>query len=438
LRDIVTPRRVFALWWPLAASSLLMSSEMPIINSGVARTPNPEVALAGLAVAATLANLIESPVLMLIGATAALGTDRAMVRMLRRFMLALGLGMTAVYFLISFSPLADVILREWLGVPPAVADAALPALRILIFWPFPTGWRRFHQGILIRLRRTRVISMGTIFRLSVTIGVTILTMAVLRLPGNIGGAVTTASAVTAEAFIATYWARRVLSEVPEADEPSMDYRQLIGFYAPLVMVSMMSILADPLISTSLARAPFPTESLAAWPVVWGLTSLVAAFCAPLQETTISLADRREALPAIRRIGFLLGAGATSLLALLALTPLADFYFGQIIGLSAALRAFTNSAILMLIPYPLLQACEMMLRGFLIKQQRTSSARLGMACYLVLLTGSLLAGSFLHLGNGTQIAAVAVLVAISGEIGLLAWQARKLTAVSYQLSVASSQ
>src|SRR5512135_2777074 len=91
----ITSRRIFSLWWPLAASSLLMSSEMPIINSGVARTPNPEVALAGLAVAATLANLIESPVLMLIGATAALGTDRAMVRMLRRFMLALGLGMTA-------------------------------------------------------------------------------------------------------------------------------------------------------------------------------------------------------------------------------------------------------------------------------------------------------------------------------------------------------
>ena len=28
----------------------------------------------------------------------------------------------------------------------------------------------------------------------------------------------------------------MLSEVPEAEAPSMDYRQLIGFYAPLVMV----------------------------------------------------------------------------------------------------------------------------------------------------------------------------------------------------------
>ena len=42
------------------------------------------------------------------------------------------------------------------------------------------------------------------------------------------------------------------------------------------------------------------------------------------------------------------------------------------------------------------------------------------------------------GNGTQIAAVAVLVAVSGEIGLLAWQARQRTAVGYQLSAASSQ
>jgi hypothetical protein len=53
--------------------------------------------------------------------------------------------------------------------------------------------------------------------------------------------------------------------------------------------------------------------------------------------------------------------------------------------------------------------------------------------LILLAAGLLAGNLLHLGTGTQIAAVAVLVAISGEIGLLVWQARQMLVVNVQPS-----
>jgi hypothetical protein len=42
---------IFFLWWPLAASSVLMSAEIPFINSGIARTANPEIALAAFGLA---------------------------------------------------------------------------------------------------------------------------------------------------------------------------------------------------------------------------------------------------------------------------------------------------------------------------------------------------------------------------------------------------
>jgi hypothetical protein len=415
-------RRVFALWWPLATSSLLMSAEMPIINSGIARLPNPEVALAGFALAATLANLIEAPILMMIGAAAALATDRAMIRLLQRFTVFVACLMTACYFLISFTPVADLILRQWLRVPPEVADACLPAFRILICWPIPTGWRRLHQGILIRLRRTRVIGAGTIVRLGFVALFTVLVVTTLQWPGASSGAAISATVIILEAILVSYWARRLFTEIADAPAPRINYWQLLTFYLPLVMVSMMNIIAQPLIATSLARAPFPTESLAAWPIVWGLTGLIGSICAPLQETTIAFADRHDALRSIRRIGLMLGASASIGLALLALTPLADFYFGQLIGLSTTLRAFTNSTLVLLIPYPFLLACEMMLRGFLIRQQRTAATRLAMGCYLLILGASLVAGSMLRWGNGTQTAAIAVLLAISSEVLLLTWQA----------------
>ncbi len=421
--DAVPARRIFALWWPLAASSLLMSAEMPFINAGIARTGNAEIALAAFGLAASLAILTEAPVLLLNSTTAALAKDRPMFRLLQRFAIHLGIFVTVAHFLLSFTPLYDVFLRQWMGVPDPVADACLPALRVLIFWPAPVGWRRFHQGLIIRMRRTQLIGAGTVARLCVTVTVTVLTIVVLGWPGQIGGAAAAGSAVCAEALLITYWARRLLPDLPDAPALTMNYGQLFHFYLPLMMVSLMSILAQPILSTGLARASFPTESLASWPTLWGLSSLLASFCQPMQETTITFADRHGALASIRRFGLALGLGASAFLAVLAFTPLAGLYFGQLIGLPANLRAFTDPAIVLMIPFPFLLACEVMLRGFMIKHQRTGAARLAMACYMLVLGAALTAGIVLQAGTGVQIAAGATVLAITSEVALLAWQAR---------------
>lgn len=400
-----------------------MSAEMPFVNSGIARTANPEVALAGFGIAINLAILSEAPILMLNGATAALARDRATFKLIEKFTLQLGIFVTVSHFLLSFTPLYDVVLRQWMGVPAPVADACLPALRILLLWPAPIGWRRFHQGYLIRLRRTKLISVGTIARLSLTILLTLFTIGVLNWPGQTAGATAVVIAALVESALISAWARKLLTESDDAQTaPALTYQQLLSFYVPLIMVSVMSILSQPFISTGLARAPFPTESLASWPTIWGLSSLIASLCQPLQETTIAFAEQHDALRAIRRFGLALGIGASALLALLALTPLADFYFGQMIGLTPTLRAFTDSTIVLMIPYPLLMAAEVMLRGFLIRQRRTTATRLAMACYVLVLATVLAAGVSLQLGTGVQIAATAVLLAISSEVLLLAWQA----------------
>ncbi|MBI5879793.1 MAG: hypothetical protein HZB53_19275 [Chloroflexi bacterium] len=419
----IPARRIFDLWWPLAASSLLMSAEMPFVNAGIARTANADVALAGFGLAATLAILTEAPVILLNSATAALAKDRATFDLLSRFAFHLIFFVTAVHFLLSFTPLYDVVLRQWMGVPDAVADACLPALRILILWPAPIGWRRSRQGLIIRLRRTHLIGAGTVVRLCFTVGLTLLTIGVLGWPGQIGGAAAVGTAVLIEAAVITFWAGRLLVDVPTAPAPAMSYSQLLQFYLPLVVVSLLSILAQPILSTGLARAPFPTESLAAWPTLWGLASLMASFCQPMQETTVTFAERHGALGSIRRFGMVLGLGASAVLALLAFTPLADFYFGRMIGLSDHLRGYTNQAIALMVPYPFLMSCEVMLRGFLIKQHQTAAARLAMACYVLVLGVTLAAGVTLQLGTGVQIAAGAVLLAITSEVALLAWQAR---------------
>src|SRR5438132_3245307 len=362
----LSARKVFSLWWPLSASSMLMSAEMPFINAGIARTPEPTVALAGFGLAMSLAILTEAPILMLNGTAAALAKDKPAFKVVERFTIHLCLFVTALSFLLSFTPVFDLVLRQWMGVPEAVAEACRPALRILLLWPAPIGWRRLHHGVLIRLRRTRLISFGTVVRLCISLSLTLVTIFILRLPGQAAGALSIETAVICEAAIMTVLARKlVASDFPDdAKEPGLSYAQLLHFYLPLVMVSALSIVAQPLISTGLARAPFPTESLAAWPSVWGLTMIVGALCQPIQEVMIALAEQHDALRVLRRFSLGVGLAGTGILAALALTPLADAYFGAFIGLPPTLRAFTQTAAGLMVAYPLLMSLELMLRGVL--------------------------------------------------------------------------
>ncbi len=428
MHSSISVRKVFALWWPLAASSLLMSAEIPFVNAGIARTPNPDVALAGFGLAISLAILTEAPILMLNGTTAALAKDKPSFKVIERFTIHLGIFVTCFAFLLSFTPFFDVVLRQWMGVPNAVADVCLPALRIMLFWPAPIGWRRFHQGVLIRLRRTRLISFGTVVRLAISASLTLVTIFVLRLPGQSAGALSMVTAVICESLLISVMARKLVATDYESTtrEPNLAYSQLFHFYLPLMMVSAMGILAQPLISTGLAKASFPIESLASWPSVWGLTSLVCSLCIPIQEVVIALAERHDALRVLRDFGLCVGAIASSVLALVAFTPVANVYFGDFIGLSPTLRAFAQNASALMMLFPFLMSSEMILRGVLIRQRHTSAIRLAMGCFVLTLAVALMLGVALNLGTGVQMAALAINLALVSEVVVLAWQALSVT------------
>src|SRR5947209_8855343 len=105
--SIPLDRAVVSLWWPLAASSLLMSAEIPFVNSGIARTANPELALAGFGLAMSLAYVSEAPIVMLNGAAAALARDYPTFKRMERFTLGLCVFATTLALLLSFTPLYD-------------------------------------------------------------------------------------------------------------------------------------------------------------------------------------------------------------------------------------------------------------------------------------------------------------------------------------------
>jgi hypothetical protein len=74
-----------------------MTAEQPLISAVVARLAQPEINLAAWGVVFSLSIIIQSPSAMLLAASTALSRDETSYRKLHRFMLGIGLLLTAIH-----------------------------------------------------------------------------------------------------------------------------------------------------------------------------------------------------------------------------------------------------------------------------------------------------------------------------------------------------
>ncbi len=85
LSEILSQRRIFVFWLPLAAMWIMMAVEQPAIAAVMARLPDPALNLAAFGVTFALALFVEGPVVMLLTAGTALPRDRQSYQRLLNF-----------------------------------------------------------------------------------------------------------------------------------------------------------------------------------------------------------------------------------------------------------------------------------------------------------------------------------------------------------------
>ncbi|MEJ2747251.1 MAG: hypothetical protein P8183_04965 [Anaerolineae bacterium] len=419
-------RDIFLFWLPLFASWLLMTAEGPTITAVINRLPNEVIMLAAAGIVISLSVTIESPIMNLLATSTALVKDRQSYLLVRRFTIHWMLLLTAVSFLIAFTPVFDVIVVGWLDVPLNVAVWVRPGLKIMSLWSAAIGWRRFLQGLLIRFDQTSKIAWGTIVRLtssaSTVIGLSLLT----DWPGIINGASAWMAGVLAEAIYATWVVRPLLqnelgpNSLPDGDP--LTYRELFWFHLPLAGTSLLSLLAQPLVTSSLARLNEPTNSLAAWPVHFQITLMTRAAAFSLPEVVIALSKKKHMFQPLRTFSFRMAGGLMILMGLIVFTPLAGFYFFVVQDMTPVVGDLAMAAVRLFLFFPALAAITSWLRGLLINSKATRAINVGMGLNLVITAVLLFAGVAAHL-PGLPTAAVALNVASLAENIYLGWRAQ---------------
>lgn len=336
-------RSVLAFWLPLAATWLMMGVEGPYLSAIVARMGVPVQNLAAFGLAFTLAWLVESPIIMLLSASTALAKDRAGYYALRRFAYLLNGILTAILLLLALPPVFRVLAERILGLPPQVAHLANLALAMLLPWPAAIGYRRFHQGLLVRTGQTRRVAYGTIVRLSAMSLVAAGLFLGTHLPGACIGALALTSGVLAEAGASRWMARKVVRALRAPDQPSGQapgLRALAQFYLPLALTSIIAMCTAPMLTFFMGRGRDPVLCLAAWPVIHSFVFFFRSGGSAFQEVGVALGGENNPLaPAVSRAALVLAAGATVLMATVVFSPLATWWFIRLLGLRPELLPF---------------------------------------------------------------------------------------------------
>ena len=412
------------LWIPLAASIVMMVLEPSIINIGLGRTFDPELALAAYGVAFSLALLVEAPIIMLLDASVARSWNRQAFALIRRFTLGLGLAVTAIGLLFSLTPLYGLVVEELMNIPPDVAARARPTMQVLSLWPLPIGWRRAHQGVLIRADRTAIITVATGVRLATLAGGLSVGLFLLPERGALVAGVAMDLSVLVESAVITLATRPVLlspgfeSKKTEAGESDLTLSELWRFYRPLLATTILRQTTRPLLNAGIAAAAAARASLAAWPVAWGLAVLISGPAWSIQQLTTAVAVDQRARQRVWRFSLFLCALFALLLAAVAFTPLYGVVMGGIYNLSQELQDLAKPATRLMVLLPLLMGTQSVYRGVLIREGNTAAVRTAMVVNVSTLAATLLVGTSLVASTGIVLASVATLLGGVGELALL--------------------
>jgi len=359
-----------------------MSVEGPFLSALIARLDDPIYNLAAYGVAFAFALIIEAPVIMMMSASTALVRDSYSFNKLKRFTYFLITGITLLMLILVIPAIFYFIVEDLIGLPERVAYLTHIATIILLPWPAAIGYRRFYQGVLIRNNLTRRVAYGTVVRL-ITMAITAFVIYFyFDVPGVVVGVSALSVAVLAEAIasrLMTISIVKKLHDNPSTNNEKITYKEIYKFYYPLAIMSLLSLGVQPFVTFFVGQSRMALESLAVLPVISSFVFIFRALGLSYQEVIIAqMGDDKSGYVPLRNFAVVLAGVLSIILFIIAFTPLADFWFKEVSGLSDFLSEFARTPLKIMAIIPALTVFISFQRSVLVSDKNTAPITWGTA------------------------------------------------------------
>lgn len=354
----LTQKEIALFFFPLLLNIQLMSVSHSIINAGLARLEDAVVALAGFSVAMILHLFVASPSYQNHTITIAMVRGRRSLVATTIFVFLVATWVSTLLGLLAFSPFGTFVLFKVLGVAPEVAKGARDALALLVFLPFITGLRGLFQGLVIRARRTGLVSFATGIRIIMLFAY--LWLGQYWFSGTEVAAFALLGCVGTETMVIAFFAWRV--KLPAETDDVKSFAEVLRYGLPLAYSSGLQQTVPLLINAIISRLPDGTLALAAFGVIRGFLFLLAGPMRNLQQAYLTLIQHKSDSFALTRFFIRVSLGMAVIMLLIA-WPLNEVILGTIMGLDVTMRNYIAWPLTGCAIFPLLYGAANLLRGW---------------------------------------------------------------------------
>lgn len=363
----LTQKEISLFFFPLLLNVQFMSVSHSIINAGLARLENAVVLLAGFSVAMVLHLFVASPSYQNHTITIAMVRGRKSLLSMTLFALLIAVWISILLALLAFSPAGTFVLDRLLGVSPEVAKEARDTLGLLVFLPFITGMRGIFQGLVIRARRTGLVSFATGVRIGMLF--IYLWLGQFWFEGIRIAAFALLCCVATETLVIGLMAWRVKLPTTPGEENS--FAEILRFGLPLAYSSGLQQAIPLLINAIISRLPDGTLALAAFGVVRGFLFLLAGPMRNLQQAYLTLVNEPGDARQLIRFFIRVSLGMAVIVLLIA-WPFNKPILGTIMGLDTTMRHYIAWPLTACAVFPFLYGAANLLRGWFSGEHLTSS------------------------------------------------------------------
>lgn len=380
MNNDLTYKEIYRFYLPLVLNAQMMFLSAPLINFGLSRTNNPEVAIAAYSVGFLVMVFLNSPSIASRNISTALITDRASFLFIRKIFLLCGIFITLISASIAITPLHSVVFLHILGAPADIAREARRVLLIISPIGIIIAVRGIYQGVALVHKKTSILAYATLVRLTTITTVVFLSTFWWHLPGALSGAISIASGMGIEALFVYLQANR-FADFDSAEQnsaqppPLLRLIDVIRFGMPILIGLYILTLLPTIVNGIISRSTEPEMALAGFGVIYPLMRFITSPLLGFQSTTLvlykSYSDFIKLTVAVLGLSLffcvvLLGLGITSL---------GPYILTEIFALQNTLLHYAYPGFLITIIFPIVSGIRCHAQGILMNLRLTNAISL---------------------------------------------------------------
>ncbi|MEM7536182.1 MAG: hypothetical protein AAF639_28625 [Chloroflexota bacterium] len=332
---------------PLAITLFVIEFGIQAVSAGLARVPRSTETLAAYGIAWGLILFVNSPLRHAKTLGLFLVNGSHSQRLVKQFLLVVSIILVASLALLSLTPVGYWLIEDLHSVDSSLGDIVRTALFWLMLWPIVRAMALFYTGLLLRIRRTDIVSYANIASIGAGIAIIFAMLPTPFIQANpIWLPILSLYANVLVELGIVYWGVRRYGQAiqtPETPETEpLTYRAIFQFFWPIVFIIMIQEGSRILINIFIARGSVSeaaaTEALAVLTVAYALGQFPYRWLVDIRNMMSSFQDEPNSLFHIGRFAIACGAVSLAMMLILYWTPIRVVILEQYMGLAPEFAA----------------------------------------------------------------------------------------------------